>query len=518
MKAYIILAMILLVPSASATEIIFDNWADSAVKYQTSDGRNFTISSNDDGSKIAFNLEKGGAIVEKGECESSNGVTLCYEDFAFSHYNYSLANPIVNEYKIRIEADVADVNFTRSFSTLQPELGELISVSATIRNNGEAASHFYFQDNYSPDFDVLLTTQKCERTSNLVSWRGSLESGQSASCTYVIKPKNASSYTALAFVEFDNGRKRRTLTDTIIISDYALGSKINISKNLSIDLEYNVTLQLLTTSNVSAVVYSLSFPPGIRITGYNYTDDWTEDSNTMRYSGNLGPDKKKIQIITLRAEGVGDQDIEERFSFRKINSTLSYNKGTSVFIDHTAPYLRLAASAPGDMHFFAVNPSKTQIRNVTVLLKSNSILSANEVIIKEIPQGGHRDFLVESNGDQPVSWTMNYQTKYGFMASVEGTASGNMAENISESSEAAAEVNQSIANEAVASLPEAPAPATEEAKPNADQADDIQTSIEQEIVQKKETAPVWLILAPIALMLVLLVGFVVLRRKHSQIE
>ncbi len=478
--------MLFLIPAASASEFVFGSWVYGNTAYKTSSGLNFSVSPNDDSSKLAFSFQKGGgAIVEKEECESSAGMIICYEDFAFSHYNYSMPGRIVNKYKVSIEAEVASVNFTRTFSTLSPEVGEQVSVSSSFMNNGAATSEFYFEDSYPANFDVFLTSMKCEKSKNAVSWKGLLSPGQPASCSYIIKPMNSSGFTSIAFVEFDG--KKKEIQNTIKVSDYSVKGILNISENLSMGLEYDLPIRLESVANVT-VRYSVRLPDGLKLVSFK-GKDWSGSGSLLEYSGSLASGTPATAVAGIRAEGAGLQGILENVSFRKSNSTLAYQKKTEVFIAHERPYVRAVPSGKAELHLFVVNPGLA-IQNVTVYLDSN--LSAGEAIISEVPGGGHRDFFVEGSGDIP--WRIKYQTKYGTSLVSEGIIFLN-------GSEGHVEPVQPILQESDESY---------EAESNESHEEEQQV----ELVHRYKV-PVLAIISPIALMLFAFFAFLLIRR-HSQ--
>ena len=209
MRLYLLLAVFAIMLSSyslAVTENVFNDWVLPNQQKTTSDGRSFMIAPNEDDSKIAVDFSGGGTIVDKGDCRPTVDMTVCYDDVKFDHYNYSTASRIVNKYKVRIDSETITFNLTRTFTKLNPLIGEQVWITTKFLNTGNIGTEVNFYDNYSSSFEVFLSSPVCELHNNAISWTGFLDSLQSASCTYIIRPINKTSFSSSAYLEY-NGKK-----------------------------------------------------------------------------------------------------------------------------------------------------------------------------------------------------------------------------------------------------------------------------------------------------------------------
>lgn len=511
MRLYLILLTLAMLYSGYASaysEKIFDSWVLPNQLKNTSDKRVFSIAPNEDDSKVVVSFSAGGgAIVDKGECKTANELIICYDEAAFSHYNYSLASRTVNKYKIRIEARIAKIDLNRTFEKLNPRMGEQVKVTSIFYNVGDIASNIEFYDNYSAAFEVFLVSSGCELVKNTISWKGTLKSLEDASCTYIIKPVNKTSFSSTAYVSYEsNGKKKSTATSAINIGDYALKAAKSIPESIQLDYENDIEIRLQALDNISYASYDVIFPKGIRIVEYNLSNGWTQSGSLFSYIKKMEEGEEALLQAKIKAIGLGNQFITESSSFKAASYTISYKNNITVSIFHTPPYLRLneeELSPKSELHFFAVNPSELPFYNATIYLDSDINLSQKEFLFAEIPAGGHRDSKTKLNGaagDYSISWKISYKTKYGWEAYASNKTGikviGSLASPLAEKAENKAEENKTEKS-------------TEQKEPQA-----IIPQIKSDISEERKI-PMLVILSPIAVVALFLFLFIFIRMKRK---
>ncbi len=396
------------------TEKVFDGYVLEGINYKTSNNENFTIDmpSKD---KILVNLPQARIIVENNTCTYQFNYSTCFKGISFSHYNYSLANSIVNKALITIDKSMAKINLSRNVST-DMSLEQEYKVKTTLQNIGDvAAENVRFSDYYPLGLEVHMTSD-CTILINNVTWAGRLEPNEKIQCTYTIIPKKNMTYISTAYADYFNSIRfqKEENSLTINVAPYPVqvtDSLSNYSPDISSEVEINFTIR--TTKNTS-IDYLLTIPPEFKI--IKSDNAMTRTENMLTYSGFMKDNETKVFKNRIIPQYFGNFTISSSTKFKadEVSDTIETN--VPVNATFKEPYVRIGKTSlekkQGQISIFIINPSNHTIYDISLTVKGLVNSNQTENALSGI---SHTEYVYDyagENGKHNITTILKYKTEY----------------------------------------------------------------------------------------------------------
>ncbi len=351
--------LLLLIPFSSAA-VIFDDWVTNRETFKVGDDY-FYAEYFESSGKLLLKVNGLGRLMEIGECEKKEKIKYCFEDIDG------------NEIKIKVTELEPEIEITRSFSTVKPSIDDLITVSVTIKNNGEAkAYNIKYLDVYPEGLLVY---------GGAGSWEGSLSAGQEKSFTYTIRAKELISFDSQAEVSYKyNGDDITTESDIVTISvqkPFYLNDTISTEAADRGDI-INYTLKIgnrHSSNKLEIENLEISIPESISI--LNIPVGFKREDNRLIFEGELEEQETKNFTIKLKPSRVGRFKIKTsavlEISRRKYEENLE--KQFTVGLSSVVPILNVTpivkSNSAYDLYIGIKNWAEKKINNVKISVISD---------------------------------------------------------------------------------------------------------------------------------------------------
>ncbi len=409
--------IILLAPIASAepfTELVFDGWALENTIYPGI--ANFTVQfGNED--KIIVEVGGERILAANNTCQEGQKFIACNSGFELSHYNYSLAQRVVNKAKVKIDLMVTKLNITREMPS-ELLIGQQYSIKTTVKNIGEKdATGITFQDSYPKEIDVYSNSDCEVLQSNVSKKMLRLESGGRFTCSYTIKPLKSVLFTSTAKVDYNNGagQKSEESAAAVSVPPYSLAISYNLT-NSSPDLgqEIELNISIIALKNLTVEYFRVKLPEGLR--AIKTDNAFSKSGDMLTYRGKLENGQGLLFNNKFQAELFGVREFELSTRITVSGFTQDFNEKIPVNVSFDKPFVRLSrtsfAKNRDKLIVYVTNPSGHDINEVTLTM--SGMLAANRTEQK-IEGRSHRDYTFEFNrpdGEYELSTFLMYKTEY----------------------------------------------------------------------------------------------------------
>jgi len=224
MKALtIFFILILLIPTALATESIFSDNIVSGYSIDVDDDYNFIITMNSQADEIFVN---GGDIFQNipiHTCKDLGEVyNVCFYNVTFDEVDEVL------KADVEIFRKAPDISISKTLNTSEVTLGKEVLVTLTIKNTGDPAQQVTLLDEYPTS--ILITELEgpgCMEHENTITWSGHLDENEEKTCTFIIQGTEEMHRSIVAKVRFWNGLKW--------VTEYSTKTTIDIDPSLTVE-------------------------------------------------------------------------------------------------------------------------------------------------------------------------------------------------------------------------------------------------------------------------------------------
>ena len=354
-----------LVPVFSSAATLFDDWVEDQQTIEVG-GHTFFVQYIESRAKAILKMDNIGGMLDIGECESRENLEYCFEDVEF---------PSI---KILIRSMEPDISISRAFSTASPRLGEEITVSVVLKNNGnKLATNIKYTDIFPKEFLVIASS----------GWEGKLSAGEEIAFSYRLKPLETVAFNSTAKISyyFDGQTKTKESSAQLITikPPYELTSAISSeSAEKNEVITFNLTIE--NPSEDVLEIKSLKITaPRLNIVGFS--SKLKQAENELSYSGTLKKNEKLHLYTKVKSSRVGKYSVisKAELSSRGKAFAEETEKNFSIGLSDIVPYIKLSSDSvksksPYEVNISIKNFGKNQIKNVNVNIESDLFGNAKD--------------------------------------------------------------------------------------------------------------------------------------------
>lgn len=350
-----------LLPIATAS-IIFEDWVNDRETFKAGD-HYFYVQYIESNQNLIFKMDDMGGIMLMGECETRKNIRYCYEDVDYP------------KIKVKIEYLEPDVSIERSFSTLSPYLNEEITVTVTLKNEGDkAATNVKYTDEYPTGLRILSGP-------NPKVWEGNLNTGEEETFKYTIKAEDIVSFdsTATLSYKFEGKEKiKKSSTETIDVQKpFSIDDEISTeAADKDEIIDYNLTITNNHESN-RLTIENLQIILPTKIDLVKVPGELKKEDNKLTFKGEIEKKQNKNFIIKIKSPKAGkfaintvaDLKISNKNFKEKLERT--FNVGLSYILPILNVTDKVKSNSPYPVYIAVKNYGKDEIKNVSIKVESD---------------------------------------------------------------------------------------------------------------------------------------------------
>lgn len=355
---------------------IFDDWVNDRETFKAGQ-HYFYVQYIESNQNLIFKMDDMGGIMLMGECETRENIGYCYEDIDYP------------KIKVKIEYLEPEVSIERSFSTLSPYLNEEITVTVTLKNEGDkSATNVKYTDEYPTGLRILSGP-------NPKVWEGNLNTGEEETFKYTIKAEDILSFdsTATLSYKFEGKEKtKKSSTETIDVQ-----KPFNIDDEISTEaadkdeiIEYNLTITNNHESN-RLTIENLQIILPTKIDLIKAPGELKKEDNKLIFKGEIEKKQDKNFIIKIKSLKAGKFTINTIADLKIFNKNFkeeleqTFNVGLSYILPILNVTDKVKSNSPYSVYIAVKNYGKDEIKNVSINVESD--LTGNIEEKKNIPAG-----------------------------------------------------------------------------------------------------------------------------------
>lgn len=362
MKKLILLILFLnLLPAVTASTLL-DDWVDDYETFKAGD-HYFYVEYIESTQSLVFKMDNMGGIMSMGECETKENIKYCYEDV-----NYP-------QIKVKITSLEPDITIERTFSTTSPNLNEEITVTVTLKNEGDKrASNIKYKDTYP-------TAIKVSSGGNTKTWEGYLNIGEEETFKYTLKAEEIISFDSTATLSYKfngNEKTKKSSTETIDVQKlYSITQKISTeAADKNEIITYNLTItnkdesKRLTIENLEITLPS-------KIDLVKAPSELKKQDNKLTFKGEIEKKQSKTLTIKIKSSRAGKFTINTIAELRiaSTNYKEELEKTFNVGLSYILPILnvtdKVKSSSSYAIYIAVKNYGKDEIKNVSIKVESD---------------------------------------------------------------------------------------------------------------------------------------------------
>ncbi len=291
MKKFVFLIVLLCVMPVAVASSLFEDWVEDGQTFQAGD-HSFYVKYIEAKQKVTFKMDGTGGMLLAGECETREDITYCFQEV-----NYP-------KIKVKISSEEPDISIERSFSTTAPNLDERITVSVTLKNNGnKGATNVKYTDPYPIGLKVFSDK-------NAGEWQGSLNSGVEEKFTYAVKAEEIVSFDSTATLSYkfgDNEKTKKSTAVTINVQKpFDINDKLSTEKAEKNEIvTYNLTIYNENeATKLSVENLEISLPEQIDLV--SAPSQLKNDKTKLTFKGTIESKESKNFAIKVKSSRVGE--------------------------------------------------------------------------------------------------------------------------------------------------------------------------------------------------------------------
>lgn len=411
----VFLCLIGSVSAAAYSESVFNGWVYAGNASNTSTGESFEVISHY-GNTIDIKFEKlGEFLIDEGDCAEQNNLVICFKESAFSHYNYSLPGRKVYKLLLEMDAVIAKIELGRAIEREELLIGQKSAIKTALSNPSNRNTEVVFSDSFNDSVSIFVEPG-CVKKENNVTWQGTLSAGQEKICTYTLTGLKGSSFSSVAFAEYNNGVKKVKVQDskTIKVAEQSFKTDIKLSKNTGFKEEFVVNVSLWALKDLHTE-YKLAIPPAIKVLGWERIDGLDREENLFTYSKDMKSGEEYNFTLRIMPESIGLQVIKEKGEFVVGDYRQEFEKENTVNITHKPPHVALArtnfSSGKNVIDIFISNPSDFSFYSAELTIRSKLPLNKTAWSFRELKPKSHEEVTQEFEAE-PGNYDFNTELAY----------------------------------------------------------------------------------------------------------
>ncbi len=359
-EAYLLLFFLLL-PTSTAS-ILFDGEVDDYETFKAG-AHSFYVEYVESTQGVVFKMDDMGGIMEIGECETKEDIRYCVENVDYP------------KIWVKIEFLEPDISIERTFSTTSPNVGEQITVTVILKNDGDKrASNIKYTDAYPSGL-------RAYGEGNAKVWEGSLNTKEEERFTYSIKAEEALSFesTAKLSYKFDGTEKTITSSTETIEVKKPFSISHQISKeaadrdeiiNYSITIENKEEYKTLYIQNLE-----INLPSKIDI--IKPVKGLVVRDNQLTFKGEIEKQQSQTFTVKIKSSKVGKFTIQTAVELRISNNNYKeeLQKQFNIGLTYILPILNVTDTVKSNsaypIYIAVKNHGDDEIKNVKIKAESD---------------------------------------------------------------------------------------------------------------------------------------------------
>ncbi len=362
MKKFVFLLVFIILVPVSMASVLFEGQVENRETFKAGE-HYFSVLYIEASQILNFKMDDMGGLMVSGECETRGNIRYCFEGVDGS------------KIKVKIESLEPDVSIERSFSTTKPDLGGEVTVTVTLKNEGDKiAGNVKYMDRYPSGIKVYYI-------GNTAKWEGSLNAGEEEKFTYTIKAEDVVSFDSIATVSYQFEGKEKIKKSSSVTID--VQKPFSIAEGISTEAAdkneiviYNLTITNKGESRrLSIENLEISFPSKLSLV--SASTELKKGENKLTFTGTLEKKESKTFFIRVKSTRVGSfkiatsADIKIAGKSFKEELEKSFNVGLSNIIPILNVTSKVKSNSPYNIYIAIKNYGKEEIKNVSIKVESD---------------------------------------------------------------------------------------------------------------------------------------------------